>query len=72
MSSLMVDRSNPAALVSVVVLMRSVDARELVLTSVTGPDQWERYISADGLHPNEVGYGVMADALAAELRTLVG
>jgi lysophospholipase L1-like esterase len=49
-----------------------VDARELVATAVTDPDQWERYISADGLHPNELGYGVMADALAAELRTLVG
>jgi lysophospholipase L1-like esterase len=49
-----------------------VDARALVLTAVPDPGQWERYISADGLHPNELGYGVMADALAAELRTLVG
>ncbi len=49
-----------------------LDARDLVASAVTGPDQWDRYISADGLHPNEVGYAAMADALAAELRTLVG
>jgi lysophospholipase L1-like esterase len=49
-----------------------VDARSLVASAVTDPDQWDRYISADGLHPNELGYGVMADVLAAELRTLVG
>jgi lysophospholipase L1-like esterase len=49
-----------------------LDARDLVRTAVADPDQWERYISADGLHPNELGYGVMADVLAAELRTLVG
>jgi lysophospholipase L1-like esterase len=49
-----------------------LDARALVAAAVPDPEQWDRYISADGLHPNELGYGVMADALAAELRTLVG
>ena len=48
-----------------------VDARDLVLAAVDGPAEWGEYISADGLHPNELGYGVMADALATELRALV-
>ncbi|GAA2721912.1 SGNH/GDSL hydrolase family protein [Cellulomonas aerilata] len=49
-----------------------VDARDLLLSAGAGPEEWEQYISADGVHPNEAGYGVMADALVAELRTLVG
>jgi lysophospholipase L1-like esterase len=49
-----------------------VDAGSIVESAVRTDDDWSRYISADGLHPNELGYSVMADALAAELRSLVG
>lgn len=48
-----------------------LDAGELVAAAVTQEAQWDAYISDDGLHPNEVGYGVMADAIAAELAALV-
>ena len=48
-----------------------VDAVEIVASVVTSDADWDRYVSADGLHPNEVGYGVLAGALAARLRALV-
>ena len=44
-----------------------VDAGAIVASAVSAQSDWERYISADGLHPNEQGYEVMAQALAVEL-----
>jgi lysophospholipase L1-like esterase len=49
-----------------------LDAGALVRAAVTDAVQWDGYISEDGLHPNELGYGVLADALAAEIGALVG
>jgi lysophospholipase L1-like esterase len=48
-----------------------LDAGALVGAAVTDAVQWDGYISEDGLHPNELGYGVLADALAAEIGALV-
>ncbi|NMR19748.1 SGNH/GDSL hydrolase family protein [Cellulomonas fimi] len=49
-----------------------VDATELLDRATADSTQWRRYLSADGLHPNELGYEVIATALAGELRELVG
>lgn len=48
-----------------------IDATELVGAATTGPQGLRPYLSADGLHPNEAGYGVMATALAGRLPALV-
>jgi lysophospholipase L1-like esterase len=49
-----------------------LDAGAVVGAAVTDEAEWDRYISDDGLHPNERGYAALADALAAELDALVG
>ncbi|WNB85377.1 SGNH/GDSL hydrolase family protein [Cellulomonas sp. ATA003] len=49
-----------------------VDAATIVTATVSAESDWERYISADGLHPNELGYARLAQALAAELDAVVG
>ncbi|WP_298459236.1 SGNH/GDSL hydrolase family protein [uncultured Cellulomonas sp.] len=51
---------------------RWLDAGAVVASVVTTDADWDRYTSADGLHPNEDGYRAMAHALAAELTELVG
>jgi lysophospholipase L1-like esterase len=49
-----------------------LDAGGIVAAAVHDQADWDRYISPDGLHPNELGYSVLADALAADLQVLVG
>ena len=49
-----------------------VDAGSVVASVVSTDADWGRYVSADGLHPNEQGYRAIADALAAELAPLTG
>ena len=49
-----------------------LDAGAIVADRVRDRAEWDRYISPDGLHPNELGYTVLAEALAADLQTLVG
>jgi lysophospholipase L1-like esterase len=49
-----------------------LDAGGIVAAAVHDRSEWDRYISPDGLHPNELGYSVLADALAADLQVLVG
>lgn len=48
-----------------------VDAAELVASATSGEQGLRPYLSADGLHPNETGYAVLAGALAERLPTLV-
>lgn len=48
-----------------------IDARELLDSPSVDLDRWEDYISADGLHPNELGYQLLADLLAERLRSIV-
>ncbi|GEA86658.1 SGNH/GDSL hydrolase family protein [Cellulomonas cellasea] len=48
-----------------------LDAAELVGSATSGRQGLRPYLSADGLHPNETGYGVLAGALAERLPPLV-
>lgn len=48
-----------------------VDARELLASPGVDLERWDDYISGDGLHPNERGYALLADALAERVRSAV-
>lgn len=48
-----------------------LDAAQLVGSVASGEQGLRPYLSADGLHPNETGYGVLAGALAEQLPALV-